>query len=201
MSRLIMPAFERYPEEAAIIGRLLAGYGEIEFELSTCLGEALNDINTAHRAFYRMRNESQRLDLADAIMQRKYEEANLGDQYADALGATRFCRRIRNQFAHCHWFDDPKGGLFFTDLQKSAQATREIMLRFRHVDPPQLLSQEAYFCYASDCLVFLHNELKKLKGRLKIHSFSMPQKLQRPSLYNPSEAHPIPSALDPASQK
>lgn len=37
----ILPAFDRYPAEAAIIGRMLAGYGELEFGVCVCMKEAL----------------------------------------------------------------------------------------------------------------------------------------------------------------
>jgi len=35
--RPIMPSFERWPKEAARIGNMLAGYGELEFEFARCL--------------------------------------------------------------------------------------------------------------------------------------------------------------------
>ena len=33
-SMLIFPAFHEWPDEAAIVGRLLVDYGELEFELA-----------------------------------------------------------------------------------------------------------------------------------------------------------------------
>jgi hypothetical protein len=41
MARTILPAFVQFPKEAAIIGRLLAGYGELEFDLCNCLRAAV----------------------------------------------------------------------------------------------------------------------------------------------------------------
>jgi len=63
----IMPAFVRYPEEAAIIGRLLAGYGELEFDLCLCVGHARGDMDMAFKAMFRPRGETQRIDIADPI--------------------------------------------------------------------------------------------------------------------------------------
>jgi hypothetical protein len=34
---MVMPAFQRFPNEAAIIGRLLAGYAELEIDLLNCV--------------------------------------------------------------------------------------------------------------------------------------------------------------------
>jgi hypothetical protein len=48
-----MPAFGRFPEEAGIIGRLFAGYGEIEWGLHLCSGEALQgdaDMRTTNQS-------------------------------------------------------------------------------------------------------------------------------------------------------
>jgi hypothetical protein len=65
---MIMPAFQRYPNEAAIIGRLLAGYGELEFLLCLVLSEAVVDLSTAARLLFRSRSEDHRLSCADALL-------------------------------------------------------------------------------------------------------------------------------------
>src|SRR5215207_937717 len=41
MARMLLPLFDQFPEEAAIIGRLIAGYGEIEFGLALCAGAVI----------------------------------------------------------------------------------------------------------------------------------------------------------------
>ena len=192
MSRLIMPSFGRFQEEAAIIGRLLAGYGEVEYWMMNCVGEAIEDDEAALRVIFRTRSEKQRLDIADALMRPKYEKANLGSQYADSLGAMRHCRKIRNQFAHAHWLDFQKAGLFFFDLQKAAEGIEAPMLTFRHVDVALLEQHEAYFCYAVDCFSFLQGELRKLRGQLKENHHPMPAKRRPPNLHNPPEKHPVP---------
>ena len=40
--RTIQMAFQYYPKEGAIIGRLLAGYSELEIDLTLCLAAALD---------------------------------------------------------------------------------------------------------------------------------------------------------------
>lgn len=197
MPRIALHAFASFPEEAAILGRLLAGYGEVEYELTQCLGMALGEDDVALKVMYRMRSESQRLHIADALMRPIYEEATLGNQYSDALGASRYCLRVRNQYAHCHWFDDPKDGLFFMNFADAAEATGKVLISFRHVDVPLLSSQEEYFCYTLESLVFLYNELKVQRGVIASHTLRMPPRIPQPNFCNPPEEHPVPSTLRP----
>jgi hypothetical protein len=68
MARTIMPIFDACQEEGKIIGRLLAGYGELEFAICGCLAATMDDLNDAARIFYRVRGEEQRLHVADAMM-------------------------------------------------------------------------------------------------------------------------------------
>mgnify|MGYP001613500486 FL=1 len=190
MTRSIMPAFTRYPQEATIIGHLLAGYGEIEFELTACLAEILNNEEIAVRTMFRVRSEGQRLEIADALTRYKFEEAGLGTQYKQAFDAVIRCKKLRNQFSHCHWADDPNRGLVFTNLESTAE-TRSggSFVTIRRIDLALLQDQEAYFCYTSSCLAFLRYEYRRLAGRLKSHPFPMPQTLPPPKLHIP---HAIP---------
>jgi hypothetical protein len=41
MADILLHDFERFPEEAAIIGRIIAGYGELEYWWAKCLGRTL----------------------------------------------------------------------------------------------------------------------------------------------------------------
>jgi hypothetical protein len=144
MPSVILPAFLAFPKEAAIIGRLIAGYGELEFEFTQCAGRALGDQETAARALYRLRGEDSRMQVADALMRPSYAKHGLGDAYNTALGSMRFCKSIRNQYAHCHWLPT-KAGLFFTDFEKpSKTAEGDLMLTFNHVDELLLVRQAPY---------------------------------------------------------
>jgi hypothetical protein len=196
MVRTILPAFEMFPVEAMLVGNLLAGYGELEYELTICTGIAISDFDTALRAIFRSRSESQRLEVADALMRPKYIAAKLDGEYADAIGAVRYCKKIRNQFAHCHWYPDMQAGLYFTNLEEGARSTSGTpMLSVLHVDPELLKRHELYFCYAHDCLVYLQYELQKRMGEIITHNNVMPAKQRRPSLHNPPEDHPVPALM------
>jgi len=194
MVESIIPSLSNYPEEGQIIGRLLAGYGELEFEFAACLASALNeDRQTALRVIFRTKGEESRINIGDAIMRPKYDAIGLKDQYDAMLGALRFCKRIRNQYAHCHWLDYPERGLFFTDLEEPVKTSKgEIYLKFRHVDVPLLMLQEAYFVYTNDWLGHLSHEYLKRAGRSSSHIYAAPKIKPQPPPHNPPERHPLP---------
>ncbi len=196
---IIMPAFYRFPEEAAIIGRLLAGYGEIELEMSLLSSTVLNDRkHISFRAIFKMRNESQRIDLMDTLLSAKLGVYGLAGQYGHAAGAIRHCRTIRNQFAHCHWTDFPKEGLFFTNLQEAADSNKsgDPLLRMRHVDVPLLSQHETFFSYAEKYFMSLRHAVlekrAKKRGRPYNNPWPLPKPLPLPPLHNPPEKHPAP---------
>ena len=63
----VNPTFERHPNEARWIGRILAAFGDIE--VSTCMltGVAVQKFDQVLRALYRIRSTSARLEVADAL--------------------------------------------------------------------------------------------------------------------------------------
>jgi hypothetical protein len=185
MSRTAIAWLERYPEEAAVIGRLLTGYGEIEFELAHAVGVALNSFDNAIRLVFRVRNESQRLEVADAILRPFFAKIELSGQYGCALGAARHCKAIRNQYAHCHWYSEEVVGLYFTNLEEAAKRREgETSFNMQQISLPLLKEQEAYFIYAQDCLVWLRRESYHRLGLEGPHGRAWPTALRQPSLDN-----------------
>jgi hypothetical protein len=149
-------AFVNYPQEGAIIGAILAGYGELDYQCSHCLSSALQDREGAFRAFFRLRGEEQRIEIADALMRAHYEQAELKDKYDTAINGLRWCKKIRNQYSHYHWAGfDKTAGLFFTNMEIPAKLQRgEIIFHMRHVDVGLLRKQEEYFDYTQGLKVY-----------------------------------------------
>lgn len=183
--RSIMPAFGQFQQEVEIIGCLLAGYGELEYELMICLRFVMGDMDTAIRVVFRARGEEQRILTADAIMRARYNAVGLINPYSEAIADMGWCRQIRNQYAHCHWipFMD-QSGLGFYDLEDAAKANTKIRLKRRDVNLTLLQEQENYFCYVKECFWHLYNEYQRLTGQLKAHPFLLPPKVPRPPKYN-----------------
>jgi hypothetical protein len=140
------PAIERHPFEALYIGSMLLAYGELELMVGTCLGWAIGSPDTALRTLFRIVGESSRIHVADSLMRDYYKQRRLGSPYANMIGAVRYCIKLRNQYAHCHWTDYPDyPGLFFTDLQEPARASESFEYWFHHVDDELLLKQKRIF--------------------------------------------------------
>ena len=179
----ILPLFADYPKEAEIIGRLLAGYGELELELTECLGAVLGNFNTAIKVLFRTKGEETRIEVADAIMRGEFIGLSLGRPYSEAISDANWCRRIRNQYAHCHWdFQTPVLG--FVELERNAKKHNRDWVRVRYVPRKLLAEQETYFCFVRDCLKYLAAEFKVLEGKSPSHKLSLPKKINRPPLYN-----------------
>ena len=188
MTDIILPAFIDFPEEGAIIGRLLAGYGELEFDAMVCVGTVISDHDVALKTMFRARGEKTRIDIADALGRRAYRNLGLENQFSEAIAAVQFCRRIRNQFAHCHWHNDLTGKLSFVRLTEIAGNNIEAdlsNLTIHYVDVPLLELQETYFKFASRWLTYLNFEARKLAGSVATHPFEAPKKIDRPELYIP----------------
>jgi hypothetical protein len=188
----INSAFQRHPIEAAIIGRLLAAFGELEVTVCRNAGEAMNALHPILKALYRLRATSGRFQAADALMRSIYDGAGLAAEYQLTLGMVCHCLKIRNQFAHCNWADhmlEPEAGLFFTDLQESAKAAVGFDYAWRHVDAALLQKHESYYEHAMEWLQFTGHELAIKQGRLSHHIWTKPPELAQPPLHNPPDEH------------
>lgn len=184
------------PEEQREIGKILTSYGDIEYQLSQCVGAVTDDDNTAVRCLFRLRGGNLRIQIADALIRPAYKAVGLKDQYETALGAARYSTKIRNQYAHCHFISFEKAGLYFTDLEKAA-STSEGDLRYsaQHIDLPLLKLQSAYVIYSFDWFYHLQGEYRLRAGKISIHNAEAPKIIDKPPLHNPIEEHPLPRPM------
>src|SRR5215468_6824220 len=102
---MVMPAFHRFQSEAAIIGRLLAGYAELEIDLLNCVSQARADFDGTLKAMFRVRGETARINVGDALGRQAYLKLGLGPDFELAVSVIRHCLKIRNQYAHRNWYD------------------------------------------------------------------------------------------------
>jgi hypothetical protein len=68
----LMPSLHRFPDEAVRIGRIVAAFSELEFILALCLGEVLNDRDTALRTIFQLASGRARIDALDALLRPAY---------------------------------------------------------------------------------------------------------------------------------
>jgi hypothetical protein len=199
----INPAFRRHPEEAALVGRIVVHFGELEFSFCRSTANSLNMYVPLMKALYSLRATSSRIDFADGLIRNLYLGFGLEKEYDIAVSMVRFCLRIRNLYAHCNWVDDHSGnypGLFYADLQDSAK-TPNLDLDYRHVDVSLLQRQEDYFSETMEWLTFIDHEMAVKLQRLSSHVWPRPSELEQPPLHNPASQHIPPwLTLDQQSQ-
>jgi hypothetical protein len=186
---MVMPAFRRFPEEAAVIGRLLAGYAELEIDLLHCVSVARDDFDATLKAMFRIRGETARINVADALGRQLYHRLGLGTDFEMAVSAMRYCLKIRNQYAHCNWYDDNTGRLAFVNVEEIANENQPISgfegLTRHYIDVPTLAEQEQYFGYTDALLTYANYEGRFRVGKLQRNVFSKPAQINQPRLHIP----------------
>ena len=182
----ILRAFVDYPKEAALIGRMLAGYADLEIDLMNCAKEVRGDLDLVLKTMFRGRGNSQRIDLADAIARQPYIDLGLGGEFERAIAAVRLCLRIRNLYAHCTWWSDSSNQLAFANLEELAKLNVVVTdlrgLTVNHVNEPHLQAQFAYFEYASNMLVGVLHEGNRVAGRPAHLGVVIPPALAAPAI-------------------
>lgn len=163
-----------------LVAQMLAGYGEIEWELCDCLRVAMSEKTrkSIMTMFYGLKNEGTRIDLADAILRPEFEAIELEAQYGEALGAIRWCKSVRNQYAHCNWGTHPEG-LTFRNMEEQSRKLFKGPSNHRFLTEELLELQEQYFRYTRACFVYLQHALYPHKGYGCLPT-TMPPKMHQP---------------------
>lgn len=67
MANSLLIQFDKHPRKREMIGKLILAYGELEITIMDLVAATMGgDTKTAVRALYRLRSESNRLEVADA---------------------------------------------------------------------------------------------------------------------------------------
>ena len=192
----ILTQLDQHPQERDLIGKIILAYGVLEVSLLECVRAALNDdVYTATRVLYRLKSESNRLEVADALVRCKMAEQKLVSAWEDAYGAYKFCKTIRNSYAHSMWISDPDGELRFGDLEKAAKtATGKSRINFRPLNRATLEKQFAYFTHANHLILWALDQYQTAAGlprKLPQGQFVIkPKRTPRPKLDSRGEARP-----------
>jgi len=185
----ILPAFLNFADEAALIGRMLAGYADLEIDLMNCVQAVRGDLDTVLKVMFRARGETRRIDMADAFGRQYYHKHKIGSEFELAIAAVRYCMKIRNQYAHCTWWDDNSGQLAFANLEEVAKKNAVVKdlrnLTSHYVNVELLEAQLAYFEYADSLLIWLIQEGNARVGRPALPDRVYPNQLVRPPLSIP----------------
>jgi hypothetical protein len=190
MARSIMAPFSKFSKEGDLIGRLLAGYSNIEIGLMHCVQMATGDFDTVLRKMFGQRSETKRINAAEKLGLPEYQRLKLATDFEKALRVVRYCLKIRNQYAHWVWWDDYTGQLAFANVEDLTRYRRKVTdfgkLKAHHVDAELLIAQEAYFVYADDLLLWINYEGRfrdnKLGSKAKKSPVDKPKGVKRPKL-------------------
>lgn len=152
------------------------------------------DTYTATRILFRLKSESNRLEVADAIIRPQFTSQKLGGAWQEAYAAFKCCKNIRNTYAHSTWISDPQGVLRFGDLEKAAN-TKEgaSTIRFRPLTRQVLEEQFAYFTHADHLILWATDQFQiatKQERKLSEEQFvTKPQRISPPRLDSREAAH------------
>jgi hypothetical protein len=193
----LMPCFEP-PQgfaEGVIIGRLLAGYGEIELQMCACLIAVEGILEIPIRKIFVKRGAEGRIKIGKAALEPDFANANLLAELTEALADLDWCRQIRNQYSHCQWYWTTQERLCFVnleDLAKQPNAISSVMANRHPIDVLLLESQENYFWYVKQYSIHLETAYRTWDaGRARGGRtgptrlvYPKPAKIPRPSKHN-----------------
>jgi hypothetical protein len=185
----LLEAFDVFPDEALLIGRILAGYGTLELDLMNCVAASCQQFDRAFKEMYRQRGETNRIRKAERIGNFHYNRLGLLSDFALAIGAMEHCLIIRNEYSHCQWHHDRTSELCFVDLEELARRKAPVnSLRdapIRYVDIGFLKNQLDYFSFTSQMFVWLNWEGSFRDNRRTIQNLPKPAVMQQPPLHRP----------------
>jgi hypothetical protein len=105
-------------------------------------------------------------------------------QWTNAFGALRYCKDVRNQYAHCNWYSDEGRPLTFVNLERdTASPEGTLNIQLYPTDLALLRKQHDYFEYANDWLYFLDCRCRKVKEE-KVPEPSVPKSIPQPPKHN-----------------
>jgi hypothetical protein len=163
----VLIQLDNHPAERDLIGKIILAYGVLEVALMEAVTAALNgDTYTATRALFRLKSESNRLEVADALVRPRFAEQKLGPAWEETYGAFKFCKGIRNTYAHSTWISDERGVLRFGDLERAANTRAgKSNINFRPLTRPVLERQFAYFMHADHLILWATDQYQMATGQ------------------------------------
>lgn len=139
-------AFDRFPTEGRIIGRLVIEYGTLEYDFCLLASAITGDHDAAVKVMYRARGE-QRVDLVDALT-RQHAPTGFRQRYEQCVADIHVCRKIRNRYAHAQWVDTVGHGLAYVGLEAMAESHDPVDLRrapYFGLDLPLIKDEQRFF--------------------------------------------------------
>ena len=179
-----MPAFASFPQEGALIGSLVVGYGELEIDLALLVRWVIDDEDYAFRTLYGQRGESARITAAQTLTFTALRSHKHKNSFLEIIDALKFCLKIRNQYANSNWVNAPTG-LHFTNVENVCQQPGKAKigdLSLTAVHLNKLQRQERYFVYTQQLIEWLVFEFQLEHRAISTLPSQAPAKVSRPNL-------------------
>ena len=188
MPSSILTAFDDFPDEGALVGRILAGYSQLEIDLMHCASAVRGDLNGALRTMFSARGNAARIKFARGFSRLAYEHLKLGAELDAATDAAYYCLEIRNMYAHCTWWNDRKG-LAFASLEELAKGKAVVTdlrgLTVHHATVAHLESQLRYFENTDNMILGLIHEGNRRSGKPNLPNIQLVPPIAKPPLTIP----------------
>lgn len=193
MPATLLIQFDNHQAELVIIGKLVMAFGELEFAVMDLVRASMGgNTEKAVKSLYRLRSESNRLELADALLTPDLRSKPFGGHWNEAYSALKCCKRIRNQYAHGHFISD-EGLLRFGDMDEaSASKAEKFNIQMRPIHLETLKTQLAYFEYAHHLILWLADQVRLDSGQSRMieQKVPKPRRVPPPKLDSRGEARP-----------
>ena len=167
--RTIMPAFDRHSRAGTAIGRMVVGYGELEFDFCRLVAALSGNFDAAIKIMFRTRGETQRVQVGDGHVRNLITQGAFRTAYEETVAHLKHCLKIRNQYAHCNWTESRDGkSLAFIDLEEIARpdsSANAATLTMHQIKEQLALDQEEFFIAVADWLNWLRLECDCDAGR------------------------------------
>ncbi|TPN53982.1 hypothetical protein [Mesorhizobium sp. B1-1-7] len=155
---MINPTHQAFPIESNLIGLMVIGYSELDISLCFVGGLALGEQFAVLDALHAIDNEGTRLDVVSRLVRHVMVAKGHEAKFAEAIGAMRYCKAVRNQYAHAQWVH-MQGRMMFTNARDISWKP-DGKMRWKLIDLALLKTQETYFEYTRKCLLWLEASFK-----------------------------------------
>lgn len=181
--KLCMPLpFDSFKREGDIIGRMVLEYGDLEWLLCLLVSHVVEDLDIAVKTLYRSRGETQRLDIADALIRNRIK-SEVKQTYETTLAHIRVCLTIRNRYAHANWVHAGADKLCYVDVEELAKGNQSVdmgNIQLYHLDIDTVQDQARFFNEVMQNLNYLCMEIQYLMGTSGVTGFHYVPNIARP---------------------
>jgi len=182
----IKSLYGRFPVEGEIIGRLLAGYTDLELCVTLAVVHTSKDsFDSIIKRVYKRMGEQKRIILITQLGIDGFKTLDLEAEFVEGIALFDYCRTIRNQYAHSVFWDDWGENFGFGNLEDIARQALPLKsfntLPRKPIDVPTLQLQEDYFEHVESYFLWLVNEGRR-RSNLQYTSRLKPPTLPQPRL-------------------